>query len=56
MNSGEISRVLSMLLFIALKLSSIKRYSADDAWCMDRGMGLFEGLNVLSKAAWFSSY
>jgi len=52
----DISRVSSILSFIALKLSSIKRYSADDAWCMDRGMGLFAGLNVLPKAAWFSSY
>jgi hypothetical protein len=52
----EISRVSSILSFIALKLSSIKRYSADDAWCMDRGMGLFAGLNVLPKTAWFSSY
>jgi transposase len=52
----EISRVSSILSFVALKLSGIKRYSADDAWCMDRGMGLFAGLNVLPKAAWFSSY
>jgi len=52
----EISRVSSILSFIALKLSGIKRYSADDAWCMDRGMGLFAGLNVLPKTAWFSSY
>ena len=52
----EISRTSSILSFIALKLSNIKRYSADDAWCMDRGMGLFAGLNVLPKAAWFSSY
>ena len=52
----DISRVASVLLFAALKLSNAKRYSADDAWCMDRGMGLFAGLNVLPKAAWFSSY
>jgi transposase len=52
----EISRVSSILSFIALKLSSIKRYSADDTWCMDRGMGFFAGLNVLPKTAWFSSY
>ena len=36
--------------------SNVKRYSADDVWCMDRGMGLFAGLNVLPKTAWFSSY
>jgi len=52
----DISRTSSILSFVALKLSNIKRYSADDTWCMDRGMGLFAGLNVLPKAAWFSSY
>jgi transposase len=46
----------SILSFLALKLSNIRRYSADDIWCMDRGMGLFAGLNVLPKTAWFSSY
>jgi len=48
--------VSSILSFVALKLSDVKRYSADDIWCMDRGMGLFAGLNVLPKTAWFSSY
>jgi len=52
----DISRISSILSFVALKLSDVKRYSADDMWCMDRGMGLFAGLNVLPKAAWFSSY
>lgn len=52
----DLSRINSILSFVALKLSNIKRYSADDVWCMDRGMGLFAGLNVLPKAAWFSSY
>jgi len=51
-----ISRVSSILSFVALKLSNVKRYSADDIWCMDRGLGLFAGLNVLPKAAWFSAY
>jgi len=51
-----ISRISSILSFLALKLSDIKRYNMDDAWCMDRGMGLFAGLNVLPKTAWFSSY
>ena len=46
----------SVLAVLALKLSHVRRYSADDLWCMDRGMGLFAGLNVLPKAAWFSSY
>ena len=51
-----IDRVASILAFLALKLSNIRRYSSDDLWCMDRGAGLFAGLNVLPKAAWFSSY
>ncbi len=49
-------RLHSILSFVALKLSNIKRYTKDDLWCMDRGLGLFAGLNVLPKAAWFSSY
>jgi len=51
-----INRLSGILSFLALKLSDVERYSMDDTWCMDRGMGLFAGLNVLPKAAWFSSY
>lgn len=51
-----IDKTSSILSFIALKLSNIKRYSDDDLWCMDRGLGLFAGLNVLPKSAWLSSY
>jgi len=51
-----INKLSSILSFLTLKLSSIKRYSNDDMWCMDRGMGLFAGLNVLPKSAWLSSY
>ena len=46
----------SIMSFLALKLSDIRRYSSDDMWCMDRGSGLFAGLNVLPKTSWFSSY
>ena len=46
----------SVLAFVALKLSDVRRYSADDLWCMDRGPGLFAGLNVLPKTASLSSY
>lgn len=60
-NSGfpqtkTISSLSSILSFLALKLSNVRRYSTDDIWCMDRGLGLFAGLNVLPKTAWFSSY
>jgi transposase len=52
----DINKLSSILSFVALKMSNAPRYSADDVWCMDRGMGLFAGLNVLPKTAWFSSY
>jgi hypothetical protein len=52
----DIDKLSSILSFIALKLSDIRRYSDDDLWCMDRGMGLFAGLNVLPKSSWLSSY
>jgi hypothetical protein len=54
--TNSINRLSSILSFIALKASNVRRYSSDDIWCMDRGMGLFAGLNVLPKAAWFTSY
>ena len=54
--TSTLSPLQSVLAVLALKLSHVRRYSADDLWCMDRGMGLFAGLNVLPKAAWFSSY
>lgn len=46
----------SILSFLALKLSNIRRYTADDLWCMDRGIGFFSNLSVLPKTAWFTSY
>lgn len=51
-----INRLSSILSFVALKLSNVRRYSADDVWCMDRGLGLFAVLNVLPKGAWLTSY
>ena len=54
--TAGIDRRASIYAFLALKLSHVRRYSVDDMWCMDRGLGLFAGLNVLPKTAWFSSY
>ncbi len=54
--TGTIDRLSSILSFVALKLSNLRRYSADDLWCMDRGLGLFAGLNVLPKTGWYTSY
>jgi len=52
----SINRLSSILSFLALKVNNVRRYSSDDLWCMDRGEGMFAGLNVLPKAAWFTSY
>ena len=54
--TNSINKLSSILSFVCLKLSNVRRYSADDIWCMDRGAGLFAGLNVLPKTAWFTSY
>lgn len=54
--TSVIDRTQSILSFLALKLANRRRYSCDDTWCMDRGMGLFAGLNVLPKTAWYTSY
>jgi len=51
-----LDKLNSILAFVALKASDMRRYSCDDKWCMDRGLGLFAGLNALPKAAWFTSY
>ncbi|MCL1913260.1 MAG: hypothetical protein FWG10_05145 [Eubacteriaceae bacterium] len=52
----SMDRLRSILCFLALKLSSVKRHSTDGLWRMDRGMGMFAWVNVLPKAAWYSSY
>ena len=52
----SLPKLNAILSFLALKLSNVRRYTADDLWCMDRGLGFFAGLNVLPKAAWFTSY
>lgn len=54
--TSTMDRISSILSFVALKLSNVRRYSGDDMWCMDRGLGLFAGRNVLPKTTWYSSY
>jgi hypothetical protein len=54
--TSQIGKLNSVLSFLALKLSNVQRYGQDDGWCMDRGLGMFAGLNVLPKTTWFSSY
>ena len=54
--TSHIHKLNSILAFLALKLSNVKRYGQDDGWCMDRGLGMFAGLNVLPKTTWYSAY
>ena len=54
--TSQIGRLNSILAFLALKLSNVQRYGQDDGWCMDRGLGMFAGLNVLPKTTWYSAY
>jgi len=54
--TAQIEKLNSVLAFLALKLSKAPRYGQDDGWCMDRGLGMFAGLNVLPKTTWYSSY
>lgn len=54
--TSSIPKLNSILAFVGLKLSNIRRYASDDLWCMDRGVGLFADLNVLPKVGWFTSY
>lgn len=52
----QISSINAILSFLALKLISTKRLSHSNDYGLDRGLGLFAGLNVLPKNSWFSSY
>ena len=54
--TGKIGKLNSILAFLALKLSNVQRYGQDDGWCMDRGLGMFAGLNVLPKTTWYNTY
>ena len=54
--TSQIGKLNSILAFLALKLSNVQRYGQDDGWCMDRGLGMFAGLNVLPKTSWYSAY
>lgn len=54
--SSQISQLNSILSYLALKLIKTKRFSHSNDYGYDRGLGLFAGLNVLPKNAWFASY
>jgi len=52
----QIDRLSAILTFLALKLINTKRLSHSTDYSLDRGLGLFAGLNLLPKNAWISSY
>ncbi len=54
--TSQISASSYVLSFLALKLIGNHRNAHDDKWNLDRGLGLFAGLNVLPKNASMSSY
>jgi len=54
--STQIPRLEAILSYLALKLTDTKRIEHSNEYGLDRGLGLFSGLNVLPKNAWFSSY
>lgn len=54
--TSQISARSYVLAFLALKLVGNHRNAHDDKWNLDRGLGLFAGLNVLPKNASMSSY
>lgn len=54
--TSELSSIQMVMSFLALKLSGNKRYHHDDLWALDRGFGLFSGLNVLPKTTTLSTY
>ncbi len=55
-DTKAITGTQAILSFLALKLMSTKRLSHSNDYNIDRGLGLFAGLTVLPKSAWFSSY
>lgn len=51
-----ISNVSYVLSLLALKLTSNKRWSHDETWSFDRGLGFFAALNVPPKSTSLSAY
>jgi hypothetical protein len=55
-STRTLSDVASVMSVLALKIAGHYRTSHDDAWALDRALGLFAGLNVLPKNATLASY
>lgn len=52
----KLSKLNMILSFLALKLNNTERLSHGSDYQIDRGLGLFTGLNVIPKNATLSSY
>ncbi|MCP4401460.1 MAG: hypothetical protein GY801_29700 [bacterium] len=55
-STQKLSDVASVMAVFALKIAGHYRASHDDAWALDRALGLFAELNVLPKNATLASY
>jgi len=55
-STQKLSDIASVMAVLALKIAGHYRVSHDDAWALDRALGLFAGLNVLPKNATLASY
>jgi len=55
-STDELSSINYILSLLALKLNNTERLSDANAYALDRGLGLFAGLNVIPKASSLSSY
>ena len=54
--TNSIPNISYLLSLLSLKISGIERHSHDKTWNIDKGLGLFAGLNVLPKSSSLSSY
>lgn len=54
--TSQIPAISYLLSLLALKVIGNERHAHDEKWNLDRGLGLFAGLNVLPKAASIASY
>lgn len=54
--TSQLSSFNYIMSFLALKLANAERITHSEQYCLDKGIGLFAGLNVLPKQASLSSY
>ena len=55
-STDDLSNINYIFSLLALKLNNTERVSDANAYALDRGLGLFAGLNVIPKASALNSY